>query len=163
MQRCSDAGLVLGAPDGARSGLATRAPRPIRAAGALRNGRCGNSCHRQASQVKRGGARHAQAISDVGNRVVRLAFTGQASGPSKCTIPSGLRFRIQVPLIFQQEPFRNCALFDRLRYLFRVVKANGHDDACVAAILQPTNPYAEVTGPPQACRTGRASRHQGRR
>jgi len=64
---------ALGAPDGARSRLAARAPRPIRAAGALRNGRCGNSCHRQASKVKRGGARHAQAISDVGNRVVRWA------------------------------------------------------------------------------------------
>ena len=38
MQRCSDAGLVLGAPDGARFGAARVLHRPLRAAGALRNG-----------------------------------------------------------------------------------------------------------------------------
>ncbi len=50
MQRCSDAGSVLGAPD---RGYPRALHRPIRAAGALRNGRCGKSCSPRARQVKR--------------------------------------------------------------------------------------------------------------
>jgi hypothetical protein len=54
MQRCSDAGSVLGAPD---RGCPRVLHRPIRAAGAIRNGRCGKLCSPRARQVKRAALR----------------------------------------------------------------------------------------------------------
>ena len=56
MQRGSDAGSVLGARD---RGCPRVLHRPIRVAGALRNGRCGKSCSSRARQVKRGARRPA--------------------------------------------------------------------------------------------------------
>jgi len=63
MQRCSDAVSVLRV---ARSRSIRVANRSIRAFRAPRDGRCGKSCSRRAQQVKRAGARHAQAMSRTG-------------------------------------------------------------------------------------------------
>jgi len=66
MQRCSDAGSVLGAPDGARSGLPARAPpSDPRCRGASQRTLRQKLCSPRARQAKR-----ALRSGDVGNRVV---------------------------------------------------------------------------------------------
>ena len=71
MQRCSDGGLVLGAPNRPCPCVLHR---PVRAARALHNGHCGKSCSPRACQVKRGERRTALA----GTKCYMRAFAGLA-------------------------------------------------------------------------------------